>query len=80
MEPKQDRSPDYAEPRRTADVHPDPQERHAAARDHVREARREPAPEAEPRARARIAGWPWLGATLVALAFFAWLIYAVWFS
>ncbi len=61
-------------------MHPDPQERRAAARGHVRDARRDPAAEAEPPARASIAGWPWLGAALVALAFFAWLIYAVWFS
>ena len=81
MEPTPDRDAGFAEGRERANVTTDPQQRSVEARDHVRGAaggrsgaRGTSAP------RARIAGWPWAAALVVALGFFAWLIYAVWFS
>lgn len=36
--------------------------------------------ELEPPRGVRVPGWPWALAIVVALGFFAWFVYAVWFS
>ncbi|HET8607021.1 MAG TPA: hypothetical protein VFL66_08335 [Gaiellaceae bacterium] len=74
--PRDDAEAGYAEDRRLADATADPVEERAEAQ---RDVRRRPR-GLEPAPRARIAGWPWALALIVALGFFAWLIYAVWFT
>ncbi|HET7045869.1 MAG TPA: hypothetical protein VFI37_13555 [Gaiellaceae bacterium] len=71
---------DYAEERERATTTTDPQQRNVEARDRVSAAAGQPATRLGVRPRARIAGWPWAAALVVALGFFAWLIYAVWFT
>jgi len=83
MDPTPEENAGFAEEPERATVTTDPERRSVEARDHVREAagERPGAPGTSDAApRARIAGWPWAAALVVALGFFAWLIYAVWFS
>jgi hypothetical protein len=82
MDPTPRENADFAEERERATATTDPERRCVEARDHVREAARDPDPAVSsvPRTRARVAGWPWAVALIVALGFFAWLIYAVWFT
>ena len=81
MDPTPEENAGFAERRERATATTDPERRSVEARDHVREGADAPiAGRTGAAPRARIAGWPWAAALVVALGFFAWLIYAVWFA